>query len=84
MANYVDGYGAPSSRMSFSKCKWERILSDMFDNGVRSMEVNLQETGHKSIASMKNACQSALKRLGKGAMYAVDKTVDGIIVTKAY
>ncbi len=84
MANYVNGYGVPSTRMSYTKCKWERILGDMFDNGLKSMEIGLHETGHESVMSLKNACQSALKRLGKGTMYKVNKSANGIIVTKAY
>ena len=84
MANIISSYGVPSTKMSFSPCKWERALSKMFDEGRRTVEISLRETGHASVASMKSSCQAALKRLGKGSMYRVDKSADGIIVSKAY
>ena len=84
MANYIGGYGVPSTKMSYAPCKWERILSRMFDEGQKTMEISLRETGHASVASLKNACQQGLKKLGKGTMYQVSKTPDGIVVTKAY
>lgn len=70
--------------MSYAPCKWERILSRMFDEGQKSMEISIHETGHASVNSLKNACQSALRNLGKGTMYSVSKSADGIIVSKAY
>lgn len=84
MASIINSYGVPSTKMSFSPCKWERTLSRMFDEGRRTMEISLHETGHASVASMKSSCQATLKRLGKGSMYRVDKSADGIIVSKAY
>lgn len=84
MANIIDSYGVPSTKMSFTPCKWEMALSRLFDEGRRTVEISLHETGHASVASMKSSCQTALKRLGKGSMYRVNKSADGIIISKAY
>lgn len=84
MANYIGNYGVPSSKMSYSPCKWECILSRMFDEGQKTMEISLRETGHASVNSLKNACQSALRNLGKGTMYQVNKSANGVVATKAY
>lgn len=80
----INSYGVPATRMTYASCKWERVLSRMFDEGLKSMEISLRETGHSSINSMRTNCQAALKRLGKGTMYTVGKTNNGIVVTKAY
>ena len=80
----INSYGVPATRMTYASCKWERALSKMFDEGLKTVEISLHETGHASVSSMKSSCQAALKRLGKGKMYTVGKTGNGIIVTKAY